>query len=265
MGVVNVTPDSFSDGGRWVDPAAAALHGIALVDDGADIVDVGGESTRPGADPVSIEEETERVEPVVAALAAAGAVVSVDTSKVDVAAAAVAAGAQIVNDVTALGSPAMGEFCAAAGVGVVLMHMLGTPRSMQVNPHYDNVVGDVRRYLEERVGAAVAAGIEGDRICLDPGIGFGKTVAHNLQILAGLAAFTSADQPILVGTSRKGFLGSILEASGKTTDTAARGAATVATVAAAILAGVAVVRVHDVGSALDAVRIADAIVRVPQP
>ncbi len=265
MGVVNVTPDSFSDGGRWVDPAAAARRGIALVDDGADIVDVGGESTRPGADPVSIEEETERVEPVVAALAATGAVVSVDTSKVEVAAAAVAAGAQIVNDVTALGSPAMGEFCAAAGVGVVLMHMLGTPRSMQVNPHYDNVVGDVRRYLEERVGAAVAAGIEGDRICLDPGIGFGKTVAHNLQILAGLAAFTSADQPILVGTSRKGFLGSILEASGKTTDTAARGAATVATVAASILAGVAVVRVHDVGSALDAVRIADAIVRVPQP
>ncbi len=265
MGIVNVTPDSFSDGGRWFDPNAAVAHGLAMTAAGADIVDVGGESTRPGAEPVPVDEEIRRVAPVIATLAAEGVVVSIDTAKVPVAAAAVTAGAEIVNDITALGPPAMAQFCADAGVGVVLMHMQGMPRTMQVSPHYDNVVADVHRFLEARAGVAIAAGIDADRICLDPGIGFGKTVDHNLQLLAGLATLTSGDHPILVGTSRKRFLGSILETSGRTADVAGRDRATAATVVAAILAGAAVVRVHNVAAALDAVRVADAIVRVPQP
>ena len=265
MGIVNVTPDSFSDGGRWFDPDAAAAHGLAMTVAGTDIVDVGGESTRPGAEPVSVGEEIRRVAPVIATLAAAGVVVSVDTAKVPVAEAAVAAGAEIVNDVTALRSPAMAEFCADAEVGVVLMHMQGTPRTMQASPHYTNVVADVHRFLEARAEAAIAAGIGADRICLDPGIGFGKTVEHNLRLLAGLATLTSGDHPILIGTSRKRFLGSILETGGGTPDVAGRDRATAATVVASILAGAAVVRVHDVAAALDAGRVADAIVRVPQP
>ena len=200
MGIVNVTPDSFSDGGRWFDPNAAVAHGLAMTAAGADIVDVGGESTRPGAEPVLVDEEIRRVAPVIAALAAAGVVVSIDTAKVPVAEAAVAAGAEIVNDITALGSPTMAQFCADTGVGVVLMHMQGMPRTMQVSPHYDNVVADVHRFLEDRAGAAITAGIDAGRICLDPGIGFGKTVDHNLQLLAGLATFTSADHPISTST-----------------------------------------------------------------
>jgi dihydropteroate synthase len=265
MGVVNVTPDSFSDGGRWFDPDVAAAHGLAMTAAGADIVDVGGESTRPRAEPVPVGEEIRRVTPVITKLVAEGVIVSVDTAKVPVAEAAVAAGAEIVNDVTALRSPPMAQFCANTGVGVILMHMQGTPRTMQVSPHYDNVVVDVHRFLEAQVGAAIAAGVGSDRICLDPGIGFGKTVDHNVQLLAGLATLTSGDHPILVGTSRKRFLGAILERAGGTVDVASRDRATAATVVASILAGAAVVRVHDVAAALDAVRVADAIVRVPQP
>jgi len=261
MGIVNVTPDSFSDGGRYAGRDEAVARGMALWHQGADIVDVGGESTRPGADPVPVQEEMGRVVPVVGDLVDAGVVVSVDTMKAEVAAAAVAAGAHIINDVTALADEAMATVCAESGVGVVLMHMLGDPRTMQDDPRYGDVVVEVRDYLERRVEYALAAGIDRSRLCIDPGIGFGKTFAHNLELLAGIDEFGEIGLPVLVGTSRKGFLGQILDNAGVATNADERDAATAATVALAISAGAAAVRVHNVSHALQAARTADAMVR----
>ena len=261
MGVVNTTPDSFSDGGQWAEPRAAIRRGFKLWDDGADLVDVGGESTRPGADKVSVEEELARVVPVVEALASHGIIVSIDTSKVEVAAAAVAAGAEIVNDVSGLTDPAMAVLCEETGVGIVIMHMLENPRSMQSDPTYDDVVGDVAAFLRDRTAAAIERGIEASRIVVDPGIGFGKTFDHNLSLLRGIDKLGNG-QPVLVGTSRKSFLGSILEKAGRPSEPADRDTATAATVALAVASGAAVVRVHNAASAVDAARTADAIVRV---
>jgi dihydropteroate synthase len=261
MGILNVTPDSFSDGGRFstVDEAIAA--GKALHDAGADIVDVGGESTRPGAAAVSVEEELDRVVPVVTALADAGIVVSVDTSKAGVAAAAIRAGAEIVNDVTGLADPAMAPLCGAAGVGVVVMHMQGTPRTMQEAPRYDDVVVEVAAHIEGRALAAQEAGVGADHICVDPGIGFGKSFDHNLTVLANLERFVAGGYPVMLGASRKRFLGTILDSAGVAAPAQGRDVATGATTALAIRAGVAVVRVHNVAMAQEVARTADAIVR----
>ena len=261
MGVVNATPDSFSDGGQWAEPGAAIRRGFKLWDDGADLVDVGGESTRPGADLVSVEEELARVVPVVEALASHGIIVSIDTSKPEVAAAAVAAGAEIVNDVTGLASTEMVDLCEETGVGVVIMHMQGDPRSMQTDPTYDNVVADVAGFLRDRTAAAIESGIEASRIVVDPGIGFGKTFEHNLALLAGIRDLGNG-QPVLIGASRKSFLGTILEQANRPSEPADRDTATAATVALAAAAGAAVVRVHNAAGAIDAVRTADAILRV---
>ena len=260
MGVVNATPDSFSDGGRWAEPRAAIRRVFKLWDDGADIVDVGGESTRPGADPVSVEEELARVVPVVEALASHEIVVSIDTSKPEVAAVAVAAGAEIVNDVTGLSSPEMVHLCEETGVGIVIMHMQGDPRSMQVNPKYDSVVSDVASFLRDRTAAAIESGIDASRIVVDPGIGFGKTFDHNLALLTGIRDIGNG-QPVLIGASRKSFLGTILEQAGRPSEPADRDTATAAAVALAVAAGAAVVRVHHAAGAVDAARTADAIVR----
>jgi dihydropteroate synthase len=255
MGVLNVTPDSFSDGGLYLEPGAAIAHGLELVEDGADLVDVGGQSTRPGAEEVPAEVERDRVEPAVAGLAAAGAAISVDTSKAAVAAAALDAGAAIVNDVTALrGDPDLAALCAERGAGVVLMHMLGNPRTMQDDPRYEDVVDDVRAFLAERVEAAVAAGIEEERIWLDPGIGFGKTLEHNLELLRRLGELRELGRPIVVGTSRKSFIGKI--------DGSAAGERLGGTIASSVLAataGAEVLRVHDVREAAQALTMAEAV------
>ncbi len=261
MGIVNVTPDSFSDGGRYTGHEQAVARGLAMWNRGADVVDVGGESTRPGAEGVPVEAELGRVVPVVADLVEAGVVVSVDTMKAEVAFAAVAAGAHIVNDVSALGDPDMSAVCAEGGVGVVLMHMLGEPQTMQDDPQYGDVVAEVRDFLEKRVDDAVAAGIDRSRLCVDPGIGFGKTFDHNLELLAGIGTLCELGPPVLVGTSRKGFLGQILDEAGLATEADERDVATAATVALAIAGGASVVRVHNVSHALQAARTADAMVR----
>ncbi len=266
MGVLNVTPDSFSDGGAFAtvagtDHQAAIAHGLALWNCGADIVDVGGESTRPGAAGVSVDEEISRVVPVVAGLIAADVIVSIDTSKPEVASAALTAGASVVNDVTAFGHPDMARVCAEGGAGVVLMHMKGSPGTMQNGPTYGDVVDEVGDYLVRRAKAAVAAGIPPERICIDPGLGFGKTFDHNLELLARLGELVGRGFPVLVGASRKRFLGAILESAGFSTEARERDPATAATVALAVAAGAAAVRVHDVRSAVQSARIADAIVR----
>lgn len=267
MGVVNVTPDSFSDGGVLVDESGVADHdaaveqGLALWRDGADIVDVGGESTRPGSRSIDEDEEINRVLPVVGRLAASGLVVSVDTSKATVADAALEAGAEIVNDVTALQDPEMTDVIARREAGVVLMHMRGRPETMQQSPSYDDVVAEVSSYLERRASEVMAAGIERERISLDPGIGFGKTGEHNLMLLRALDRLVAHGYPVVVGASRKSFLGSILDNAGRPAGPAQRDPATVATVALSIAAGAAVVRVHNVAMALQAARTADAIVR----
>lgn len=257
MGVVNVTPDSFSDGGRFLGSDRAIAHGRRLHADGADLVDVGGESTRPGADSVPVSEETRRIVPVIAGLVAAGVPVSVDTSKPEVAAAALAEGALVVNDITAFRHPDMAPLVAEAGCGAVLMHMQGTPQMMQENPTYDDVAIEVRDYLMERAALAEKAGVERERICVDPGIGFGKGQRHNLQLLARLEVIVLAGYPVLVGTSRKSFLGRILDEP----DPVERDVATAATVAIAATRGAAVVRVHNVEMTRQAVLIADAVVR----
>jgi len=255
MGVVNVTPDSFSDGGLYLDPGAAVEHGRELVAAGATILDVGGESTRPGAEPVSEDEELRRVVPVVEGLRGAGAEVSVDTSKASVAAAALAAGATIVNDVTALrGDPEMAALCAERGATVVLMHMRGTPRTMQEEPTYSDVVAEVRGFLAERVERAEAAGIAAERIWLDPGIGFGKTAAHNLELLRRLGELRELGRPLVVGTSRKSFIGRL---DGSEADERLGG--TIASSVLAAAAGAEVLRVHDVAEMDDAMRLATAL------
>ncbi len=258
MGVVNVTPDSFSDGGRFLDPDAAAARALALVAEGAAIVDVGGESTRPGAEAVSVAEELRRVVPVVERIAAAGvgARISVDTSKLEVARAAVDAGASIVNDVTAFrAAPAMAELVAERDLDCALMHMAGTPRTMQEAPRYDDVTDEVRAFLEERLAFAVAHGVPEERVILDPGFGFGKTVAHNLELLRRLSEIVAIGRPVLVGTSRKSFIGSV---TGR--PAAERVAGTVATCVLAFERGASIFRVHDVAAARDALLIAGATV-----
>jgi dihydropteroate synthase len=254
MGVVNVTPDSFSDGGLYLDPEAAIAHGRELLGEGADILDVGGESTRPGAAEVVVEEELRRVLPVVAGLAGE-ATVSVDTMKAAVAAAALAAGAAIVNDVTALrGDPEMATVCAEGGATVILMHMVGTPRTMQDDPRYGDVVVEVRDFLAERLEAAVAAGIAEERIWLDPGIGFGKTAEHNLELLRRLGELGELGRPLVVGTSRKSFIGRV-DGSGPRD----RVGGTVASSLLAAGAGADVLRVHDVAAMRQALTVAAAV------
>ncbi len=257
MGVLNVTPDSFSDAGRWLDPAAAVAHGMELHREGAAILDVGGESTRPGADPVGAEEELRRVAPVLEGLRAAvpGATLSIDTMKAAVARAALARGAGYVNDVSALrGDAAMAEVVAEAGCGCCLMHMRGEPRTMQDDPRYEDVVDEVRRFLEERAAFAVARGVAPERIHLDPGIGFGKTLEHNLELLRRLDEVAALGFPVVVGLSRKSFLGRL---TGRE-DPAQRVAATVAANVLAYERGAAVLRVHDVAPTVDALRVAAA-------
>ncbi|MGN6275762.1 MAG: dihydropteroate synthase [Solirubrobacterales bacterium] len=255
MGVVNVTPDSFSDGGLYLDPEAAIAHGRELVEAGADILDVGGESTRPGAAEVAAEEERARVVPVIAGLQGVGARISVDTSKATVAAAALDAGAEIVNDVTALrGDPEMAALCAERGCGVVLMHMLGNPRTMQDDPRYDDVVGEVRAFLAERLEAAVAAGVPEEGIWLDPGIGFGKTGAHNMELLRRLGELRELGRPLVVGTSRKSFIGRI---DGSPPDERLGG--TIASSVLAAVEGAEVLRVHDVAEVRQALTLTAAI------
>ena len=257
MGVVNVTPDSFSDGGRFLGADRAVAHGRLLSMEGADLVDVGGESSRPGAGAVPAAEEIKRIVPVIAGLVAAGVPVSVDTTKPEVAAAALAEGALVVNDITAFGHPDMAPMVAEARCGAVLMHMQGTPQMMQDNPTYGDVTIEVRDYLIERAAMAQAAGVERPYICLDPGIGFGKAQRHNLQLLARLDLLVATGYPVLVGTSRKSFLGKILDQP----DPTERDVATAATVAIAVTLGAAIVRVHNVDMTRQAVLIADAIVR----
>jgi dihydropteroate synthase len=264
MGVVNVTPDSFSDGGSHLDSGAAVAHARELAAQGADILDVGGESTRPGAEPVSPREELRRVLPVLEGIAAAGLGrrVSIDTSKAAVARAAIAAGAVIVNDVTALrGDPAMAEAIAESDVECCLMHMLGEPRTMQHEPRYGDVVDEVRAFLEERLSFAVRAGIDEQRVMLDPGIGFGKTIAHNLELLERLAELAALGRPLVVGTSRKSFLGRLLaDAAGETEPVGVqrRLPGTIATNVLALERGASVFRVHDVAPVHDALAVAAA-------
>ena len=254
MGIVNVTPDSFSDGGRFLDPERAIAHGRRLVAQGADILDIGGESTRPGAQAVSAEDELGRVEPVVAGLAGT-APVSIDTSKALVAAAALDRGAEIVNDVTALrADPDLAGLCAERGCTVVLMHMLGSPRTMQDDPRYEDVVDEVRRFLAGRVEAAVSAGVAEERIWVDPGIGFGKTVEHNLELLRRLGEIATLGRPVVIGSSRKRFLGEI---TGR--ELGERLGGTIASNVLALAAGADVFRVHDVAEAREALDAAEAI------
>ncbi len=255
MGIVNATPDSFSDGGLYLDSEAAIAHGRELLAEGADILDVGGESTRPGAKAVPVDEELHRTERVVRELATAGATVSIDTSKAAVAGAALDAGATIVNDVTALqGDPEMPSLCADRDCGVVLMHMPGTPRTMQDDPRYGDVVDDVRAHLAERIEVAVGAGIDEARIWVDPGIGFGKTSEHNLALLRRLGELGELGRPIVVGTSRKSFLGTL---TGR--DVSARLGGTIASNVLALRAGAEIFRVHDVAPVREALRAAEAM------
>ena len=253
MGIVNVTPDSFSDGGRWLDPEAAVAHGERLRAAGADILDVGGESTRPGAAAVDAAEERRRVVPVVEALAAAGARVSVDTMKAEVAAAALDAGATFVNDVSALRDPDMLPLVADRGCDVCLVHMRGEPRTMQEDPRYADVVDEVRAFLAERAQAALDAGVGAERIIVDPGIGFGKTVDHNLELLDRLDELVALGFPVLVGTSRKSFLGRIAGS-----DAGERLPGTIATNVLALARGASIFRVHDVAPVREALTVAAA-------
>ena len=251
MGIVNITPDSFSDGGRFIDPAVALAHARAMAADGADILDIGGESTRPGAADVSEAEEIERTAPVIAALRTGyDGPLSIDTRKAAVAQAALAAGADIVNDVAALSyDPALAGVAASAGVPVILMHAQGDPATMQAAPHYDDVLLDVYDYLAARVAAAQAAGIAADRIVVDPGIGFGKTVAHNLALLRGLSLFHGLGCPILLGASRKRFIGTLAGVE----DADERMPGSLAVALAGLAQGVQITRLHDIAATKQAV------------
>ncbi len=257
LGVLNVTPDSFSDGGRFVDRSAAIAHGRRLVEDGAALVDVGGESTRPGASSVSLDEELARVVPVLEGLS--GAPVSIDTSKAEVARRTLELGVELVNDVTALrGDPRMAEVVAGSGAFVCLMHMQGEPRTMQVAPHYDDVVSDVLAFLEERVSFAVERGISEKRICVDPGIGFGKTPDQNLELLRRLDELCALGPPVLVGVSRKSTLGKVLGDADATNPSLA---ASLGAAVAAYERGAWMIRAHDVRETVDALAVADAVAR----
>ena len=250
MGIVNVTPDSFSDGGRYRDPARAIEHGLRLRDDGADLVDIGGESTRPNAAPVPLDEELARVLPVVESLVREGVAVSVDTLKPEVMRAVIAAGCAVVNDVNAFRARGAIEALAASRVGVIVMHMQGEPRTMQQAPHYDDVVAEVGAFLRERARALEAGGIAAERIVLDPGFGFGKTLEHNRALFRGLPQLASLGYPLMAGVSRKKMIGDL---TGR-----AMGERTAGSVAAALLAvqnGARLVRVHDVRETVDAINI----------
>jgi dihydropteroate synthase len=250
MGIVNVTPDSFSDGGRYVDPQHAQDAARRMIEDGADLIDIGGESTRPGAMPVAESEEIDRVMPHVEILAREGIAVSVDTRKPAVMRAAIAAGAAMINDVSALAAPGAIEACAGTGVGVCVMHMQGEPQSMQAAPVYQDVVAEVRDFLVARADLCVAAGIAHDRIAVDPGFGFGKTLAHNLSLMRALPALVATGYPVVFGLSRKSTLGQI---TGRPVDE--RLAASLAAVLAAVARGAAIVRVHDVRETVDALKV----------
>ncbi len=255
-GIVNVTPDSFSDGGRFLETAQAIEHGLRLVEQGADLLDVGGESTRPGAEPVPAEVEIARVVPVIEALVRQTSVpVSVDTSKPEVMRAAVAAGAGLINDVYALRQPGVLETAVQLGVPVCLMHMQGEPRHMQAAPHYDDVVGEVKRFLAERVLACEFAGMPRQRLLVDPGFGFGKTLEHNLALLRGLGTFATLGLPVLAGLSRKAMIGTL---TGRESP-AERAVGSAAAALIAVQRGVAIVRVHDVAATRDALAIWQAV------
>jgi dihydropteroate synthase len=266
MGIVNVTPDSFSDGGAFLDPLAAVAHGLRLASDGASVLDIGGESTRPGAAPVAEADELSRVVPVIESLAEAlrivgraGSVrISIDTSKHAVARAALAAGATLINDVTAFrAEPAMASLAAEAGAEVCLVHMLGEPRTMQANPVYGDVVSDVKAFLLDRLAFVVGQGVSEDKVILDPGIGFGKTVAHNLELLRRVGELVEIGRPVLIGTSRKGFLGTLTGS----TEPEGRLAGTVATNVIAFERGARIFRVHDVAPVHDALVVTAATLR----
>jgi dihydropteroate synthase len=259
MGVLNVTPDSFSDGGDRLEAGLALEDGLAMAEAGAAILDVGGESTRPGADPVPIEEELRRVLPVVEGLAKQGLTVSIDTRRPEVMRQAVAAGAKIVNDVTSLaGAPESLETAAELGVPVVLMHMQGEPRTMQKNPTYEDVALDVFDFLEARVEACLAAGLPREKICVDPGIGFGKTAAHNLRLLDRLALFQGLGCPVLLGVSRKSFIGR-LDPSGIGAEPKGRVPGSLAAALAGVRRGAQILRVHDVAATVQALAVFEAI------
>jgi dihydropteroate synthase len=263
MGIVNVTPDSFSDGGAFDSPVAAVLHGRRLAAEGAAILDIGGESTRPGADPVPAAEERLRVIPVIEGIAdlGLGVQISIDTMKLEVAEAAVAAGATYINDVTAFRhDPDLAGLVADRRLDCCLMHMLGEPRTMQENPRYDDVVDDVKAFLEERMAAAIAAGVPEERIQLDPGIGFGKTIEHNLELLRRMDELVALGRPIVVGTSRKSFIGRI---TGR--DVTERVHGTAATCVLALERGARVFRVHDVAAVADALAVTAATLANPWP
>ena len=258
MGILNVTPDSFSEGGRFFHPDDAVKHAVQMVADGADIVDVGGESTRPGSDPVQVDEEIERVSPVIERLAdeVPRIPISIDTRKAAVASSALEAGATIVNDVSAGADPEMFDVVREHAAAVVLMHMRGEPKTMQEAPTYDDVVGEVHEFLRERIEAAEFAGIDPERIAIDPGIGFGKDLGHNLELIQRVDAFLDLGRPLLVGPSRKRFISAILDLP---EDQRVEG--TIGAVAWMVARGAHVVRVHDVCEVVRAVRVVDAIAR----
>ena len=263
MGIVNVTSDSFSDGGMFATAEDAVAHGARLVDEGADLVDVGGESTRPGSDPVEVDEELRRVVPVIEGLAKArpGTPISIDTRKPKVAVAALDAGACVVNDITAGRDTTLLEIVARTGAGIVLMHMLGEPKTMQDDPRYDDVVAEVNEFLRERIEAAVFAGIPEERTCIDPGIGFGKTVEHSLALLRAVPALRMLGAAVMVGASRKGFIGTLTGVE----NPAARLEGSLAVAVLAAAHGADLVRVHDVEATVRALKVADAVVREPLP
>ncbi|HDI61147.1 MAG TPA: dihydropteroate synthase [Desulfobacteraceae bacterium] len=269
MGIVNVTPDSFSDGGRFLNHEAAVAQGIRLAAEGADILDIGGESTRPFSDPVSTETELSRVIPVIEALAPQLSIpISVDTMKAAVAREAIAAGAAMVNDISALRhDPQMGDTVARAGVPLILMHMLGTPKTMQQAPHYDDLFGEISAFLATAMDRARSAGVPANRLIIDPGIGFGKTVSHNLDLIRGVKRLAALDAPVLIGPSRKAFIRRLLSDDPETPlspDDPAVAHGTLAAATAAILSGAHLIRVHEVASARAAARIADALLVQPQ-
>jgi len=254
MGIVNVTPDSFSDGGRFLQRDAALKHAHQLIADGADILDIGGESTRPGAQPVGIQEEMDRVLPIIESLRDAPLPISIDSCKPEVMLAAIAAGVQMVNDINALQNPAAMRAVSASDVAVCLMHKQGDPQTMQAQPHYLDVVAEVSHFLRERIAVAEAAGIQRNRILIDPGFGFGKTLAHNLDLLRELGSLSEIGVPVLAGLSRKSMLGTL---TGR--EVGDRAAASVAAALIAVQRGAKVVRVHDVRETVDALKIWDAV------
>ena len=253
MGILNATPDSFSDGGEFLNAERALARALQMVEEGADVIDIGGESTRPGAEPVPASEEIERTVPIIGKLREQSDVfISIDTQKAEVARAAMAAGADMINDVSALGDPQMAAVAAETGAGLVLMHMLGSPRTMQNNPQYNDVVSNVRSFLEERMALAVRQGVAEAQIVLDPGIGFGKTDEHNLALLNGIPELAAAGRPVLIGASRKSLFGRLL---GREVDDRLAGSLAVAVFS--VMCGAHILRVHDVKESCDAIGLVD--------